>query len=105
MMLQYSVYSVISPEGCASILWRDGSKAEQAAESMGITADKLEGLGLVDEVLAEPLGGAHRDLEAMVQSLTNALSHHLDQVKNKSTEELLQERFARLESFGRFREG
>jgi len=104
MMLQYGVYSVISPEGCASILWNDASKAEQAAASMGITADRLSKLGLVDEVLPEPLGGAHRDPDAMCDVLKNAILAQLTELDTLNTEQLLQARETRLTSFGRFEE-
>jgi acetyl-CoA carboxylase carboxyl transferase subunit alpha len=105
IMLQYSVYSVISPEGCASILWKSAEKAEEAADAMGITADRLKGLGLVDEVLQEPLGGAHRDADAMSQSLNNALISHVRELETLSIDELLERRRSRLNSFGRFKEG
>jgi len=104
IMLQYSVYSVISPEGCASILWKSAEKAEDAADAMGITAERLESLGLVDEVLPEPLGGAHRDADAMSQALKNALISHLRELEALDIEELLAERRRRLNSFGRFKE-
>jgi acetyl-CoA carboxylase carboxyl transferase subunit alpha len=104
IMLEYSVYSVISPEGCASILWKSADKALDAAEAMGITADRLKELGLVDEVLAEPLGSAHRDPEAMSESLKNALISHLRDLDALDTAELLSRRVARFESMGRFKE-
>jgi acetyl-CoA carboxylase carboxyl transferase subunit alpha len=104
VMLQYSIYSVISPEGCASILWKSADRAEDAAEAMGITADRLIHFGLVDEVLKEPLGGAHRDPDAMAQALKNALISHLDALTRMSSEDLLKERHQKLMSFGRFRE-
>jgi acetyl-CoA carboxylase carboxyl transferase subunit alpha len=104
IMLQYSVYSVISPEGCASILWKSAEKAELAAEAMGITAPRLQELGLVDEVLKEPLGGAHRDPRAMAESLQSALIGALRELEVPDTAELLKRRHARLQSFGRFRE-
>mgnify|MGYP000172752630 CR=1 FL=1 len=78
VMLEYSIYSVISPEGCASILWKSADKAEEAAEAMGVTADRLKSLGLVDEVLREPLGGAHRDPDAMAANIKQALLEQLD---------------------------
>ncbi len=105
IMLQYSIYSVISPEGCASILWKSADRAEDAAEAMGITADRLKQLGLVDEVLKEPLGGAHRDPDAMAQVLKNALIGHLDALGRLGPDELLNARYQRLMSFGRFKEG
>jgi acetyl-CoA carboxylase carboxyl transferase subunit alpha len=104
IMLEYSVYSVISPEGCASILWKSAEKAADAAEAMGITADRLLNLGLVDEVLAEPLGSAHRDPEAMFQTLQNALISHLQELEALDVSELLDRRVAKLESLSRFKE-
>ncbi|MGB5622953.1 MAG: acetyl-CoA carboxylase carboxyltransferase subunit alpha [Gammaproteobacteria bacterium] len=104
IMLEYSIYSVISPEGCASILWKSADKAEEAAEAMGVTADRLNSLGLVDEVLREPLGGAHRDADAMAQSLRNALVSNLDELRRYSLDDLLAARYQRFASFGRFRE-
>ncbi|HHQ13858.1 MAG TPA: acetyl-CoA carboxylase carboxyltransferase subunit alpha, partial [Chromatiales bacterium] len=105
IMLEYSVYSVISPEGCASILWKSAERAEDAAEAMGITAQKLNELGLVDEVLPEPLGGAHRDPDAMAQTLQNALTSHLRELEQLSSQELLAQRQTRLMAFGRYKEG
>jgi acetyl-CoA carboxylase carboxyl transferase subunit alpha len=104
MMLQYSIYSVISPEGCASILWKSADKAQDAAEAMGITAERLYSLKLVDEVLPEPLGGAHRDSDAMAQTLKNSLINHLDALDRLSAEALLEARYQRLMAFGRFNE-
>jgi acetyl-CoA carboxylase carboxyl transferase subunit alpha len=104
IMLEYSVYSVISPEGCASILWKSADKALDAAEAMGITADRLDNLGLVDEVLAEPLGSAHRDPEAMGQTLKNALISHISDLDALDDNELIARRATRLESMGRFKE-
>ncbi len=104
IMLEYSVYSVISPEGCASILWKSADKAPDAAEAMGITADRLAGFGLIDEVLPEPLGSAHRDPEAMVQSLQNALISHLRDLEALDTHELLRRRANRFQSLGKFKE-
>jgi acetyl-CoA carboxylase carboxyl transferase subunit alpha len=105
LMLQYSVYSVISPEGCASILWKSAERAEEAAEAMGITADRLHSLQLVDEVLEEPLGGAHRDPGAMAQSLQNALVSMLAELGQLDTATLLEQRRTRIDSFGRFKDG
>jgi acetyl-CoA carboxylase carboxyl transferase subunit alpha len=104
IMLQYSIYSVISPEGCASILWKSADKAEDAAEAMRITAADLNGFGLVDEVLTEPLGGAHRGPKAMAEVIRNAILNSLDELTQMSTEELLQKRQQRLASFGQFKE-
>ncbi len=103
-MLQYSTYSVISPEGCASILWKSAEKAPEAAETMGITAQRLKSLGLVDRVVSEPVGGAHRDHAAMAQNLKKALQDALKQLSAMSTEELLATRYERLMSYGRFKE-
>src|SRR5688572_9454167 len=105
LMLQYSVYSVISPEGCASILWKSADKKELAAEAMGITADRIAKLGLVDEVLREPLGGAHRDPQSMAEDLKAALLRHLDAVGAQSTTDLLAARHARLRSQGVYQSG
>jgi acetyl-CoA carboxylase carboxyl transferase subunit alpha len=104
LMLQYSTYSVISPEGCASILWKSASKAPEAAETLGITADRLKGLGLVDVIVSEPLGGAHRDVDTTMQSLRRALKTELAAVQKKSTEKLLAARYQRLMSYGKFKE-
>ncbi len=103
-MLQYSTYSVISPEGCASILWKSAEKAPEAAETMGITAHRLKTLGLVDKVVSEPLGGAHRDHVAMAQNLKKALQEALKQLSGLSTSELLAARYERLMSYGRYKE-
>ena len=104
LMLQYSTYSVISPEGCASILWKSATKAPEAAETLGITADRLKGLGLVDVIVNEPLGGAHRDIETTMQSLRQALKTELAVVQKKSTEKLLAARYERLMGYGKFKE-
>ncbi len=103
IMLEYSVYSVISPEGCASILWKSADKKELAAEAMGITAARLQKLGLVDEVLREPLGGAHRDPHAMAEDLKAALLRHLREVEQWPEDQLLERRYARLRSQGVYR--
>ncbi|MFV3410790.1 acetyl-CoA carboxylase carboxyl transferase subunit alpha [Pseudomonas nitroreducens] len=99
-MLQYSTYAVISPEGCASILWRTAEKAPEAAEAMGITANRLKDLGIVDNVIPEPLGSAHRDPAAMAETIRNALLGQLDTLNQLSTEELLARRYERLMSYG-----
>ncbi len=104
LMLQYSIYSVISPEGCASILWKSADRAEEAAEAMRITADSLEKFGLVDEVLEEPLGGAHRRPDVMAADIREALVRHLDELAELSVEQLLEARQRRLADFGQFRE-
>ncbi|MBG6287544.1 MULTISPECIES: acetyl-CoA carboxylase carboxyl transferase subunit alpha [Pseudomonas] len=99
-MLQYSTYAVISPEGCASILWRTAEKAPEAAEAMGITANRLKDLGIVDNVIPEPLGSAHRDPAAMAETIRNSLLGQLDTLGQLSTEELLARRYERLMSYG-----
>jgi acetyl-CoA carboxylase carboxyl transferase subunit alpha len=104
LMLQYSTYSVISPEGCASILWKSQDKKEAAAEAMNMTADRLAKLGLVDEVLEEPLGGAHRDPAAMSASVKAALLKHLDELESIPRDELRAARSRRIASFGVFSE-
>lgn len=103
-MLQYATYSVISPEGCASILWKSADKASEAAETMGITAQRLKSLGLIDRIVSEPLGGAHRDHVAMASSLKKALKENLKQLSGLSVEELLARRYQRLMAYGRFKE-
>jgi acetyl-CoA carboxylase carboxyl transferase subunit alpha len=105
LMLQFSTYSVISPEGCASILWKSADKKETAAEAMGLTADRLRSLGLVDEVIAEPLGGAHRNPSVMAASVKEALLRQLRELLAKPRETLLAERSRRLAGFGAFTEG
>jgi len=102
LMLQFSVYSVISPEGCASILWKTAAKASDAAEALGITAHRLKALGLVDKIINEPVGGAHRDPKHMATSLKRALVDALRQVSDLSTPDLLARRYERLKSYGRF---
>ncbi|HEY6896920.1 MAG TPA: acetyl-CoA carboxylase carboxyltransferase subunit alpha [Rhodocyclaceae bacterium] len=104
LMLQYSIYSVISPEGCASILWKSAEKASDAAETMGITAARLKSLGLVDRIVTEPTGGAHRDPIAMAGSLKKALQDSLKQVSGLTSAELVERRFERLMGYGKFRE-
>lgn len=104
LMLQYSTYSVISPEGCASILWKSATKASEAAETLGITATRLKALGLVDKVISEPLGGAHRDYAATMRNVKKALQDALKVAQNKPTQTLLQDRFNRLMSYGKFKE-
>jgi len=104
VMLQYATYSVISPEGCASILWKSADMAPEAAETLGITANRLKTLGLVDKVVPEPLGGAHRDPQAAAQALRKALAEALKQLREKKPKELVEERLERLMSYGKFRE-
>ena len=104
LMLQYSTYSVISPEGCAAILWKSADKAPEAAETLGITATRLKALGLVDKIVNEPPGGAHRDPEAMMQQMKKALADSWRAVKDKPVDELLEARLERLMGYGKFKE-
>jgi acetyl-CoA carboxylase carboxyl transferase subunit alpha len=104
LMLQYATYSVISPEGCASILWKSADKAPEAAETLGITASRLKTLGLIDKIVAEPPGGAHRDPQATGVSLKKALTEAYKQLKDKKPKELVEQRLERLMAYGRFKE-
>lgn len=104
LMLQYSTYAVISPEGCASILWKSAGRAGDAADAMGITAQRLKSLGLIDRIVNEPLGGAHRDHQEASNVLKNNLQEALSQLSELSIPELLERRFERLMSYGRFKE-
>ncbi|MBI3560472.1 MAG: acetyl-CoA carboxylase carboxyl transferase subunit alpha [Gammaproteobacteria bacterium] len=104
LMLEYSTYSVISPEGCASILWRSADKAAEAAEAMGLTAARLKELGLVDTIVDEPLGGAHRDIDAITESVKAALVETLDYLEVFALDKLLEARYSRLMSFGHYTE-
>ena len=104
LMLQYAIYSVISPEGCAAILWKSADKAAEAAATLGITAQRLKSLGLVDRVINEPIGGAHRDVDAMSQALRRAIADALRQVQGLRPEELIAKRQERLLSYGNFKE-
>jgi acetyl-CoA carboxylase carboxyl transferase subunit alpha len=104
LMLQYSIYSVISPEGCASILWKSADKAPDAAETLGITANRLKTMGLVDRVVAEPPGGAHRDPTAIMQTLRKALMDALSEAQEKPIDALVEARFERLMAHGKFKE-
>jgi acetyl-CoA carboxylase carboxyl transferase subunit alpha len=104
MMLQYSTYSVISPEGCAAILWKDAAKAPEAAEALGITAPRLKELGLIDEIIEEPAGGAHRDLPQHMANVRQALLRALDQVSAMPLERLLERRYQRIMSHGHYAE-
>ncbi len=104
-MLQYSTYSVISPEGCASILWKSADKAPQAAEAMGITAERLLALNLVDNIIEEPLGGAHRNYDAMADSLKRRLIENIETLESISIDNLLDQRYQKLMNFGRYKEG
>jgi acetyl-CoA carboxylase carboxyl transferase subunit alpha len=104
MMLQYATYSVISPEGCASILWKSADKAPEAAETLGITANRLKTLGLIERIINEPVGGAHRDPAAMALTLKKALQEVLRALTEKSIATLVEERFERLMSYGKYKE-
>jgi len=104
LMLQYATYSVISPEGCASILWKSASHAEEAAETMGITAPRLKTLGLIDKLVNEPVGGAHRDHAAMMVTLKKALTDALRQAKERPLEALLEAREDKLLGYGKYKE-
>ena len=101
-MLEHSIYSVISPEGCASILWKTAERAADAADALGITAHRLKALGLVDKIVNEPVGGAHRDPKQMAAFLKRALSDALRQVSDLPIRDLLDRRYERLQSYGRF---
>jgi acetyl-CoA carboxylase carboxyl transferase subunit alpha len=102
LMLQYSIYSVISPEGCASILWKTSDKAQDAAEQLGITAHRLKALGLIDKIISEPVGGAHRDHKQMAAFLKRGLNDAYRQVSDLKVKELLDTRYNKLQSFGRY---
>ncbi|MGD9951756.1 MAG: acetyl-CoA carboxylase carboxyltransferase subunit alpha [Burkholderiales bacterium] len=104
IMMQYATYSVISPEGCASILWKSADKAPDAAETLGITASRLKTLGLVDKVVAEPVGGAHRDPQAAAASLRKALGEAFRELRSVKTKQLVEDRLERLMSYGRYKE-
>jgi len=101
-MLEYSTYSVISPEGCASILWKDAANAEAAATALGITSDSLKKLGLVDEVIGEPLGGAHKELDEVAQRIADCIETQLDELTALTTDQLLEQRYQKLMSYGEF---
>jgi acetyl-CoA carboxylase carboxyl transferase subunit alpha len=102
MMLEYSTYSVISPEGCASILWKSADKAEEAADAMGITAIKLQDLGLIDQIIREPLGSAHRDIDETARNIKQALVNALQSFEKIGLDQLLEQRYERLMSYGEF---
>ena len=104
MMLEYSTYSVISPEGCASILWKSADKAADAAEAMGITAKKLQDMGLIDQIIREPLGSAHRNVDETARNIKQALIDNLEKFEKMSLEDLLEQRYVRLTSYGNFLE-
>lgn len=102
-MLQYATYSVITPEGCASILWKSAEKAPDAAEAMGITSSRIQELGLVDTVLTEPVGGAHRDPDAMAATIKNYLLEQLDRITQSPVDDMLAYRYQRLMAYGSFK--
>ena len=102
-MLQYSTYSVISPEGCASILWKSADKAEEAAKIMGITASRLKAIGLIDQIIDEPLGGAHRDYSSTMELVRNSLQDSLEKLQSNAFTELLEKRSKRLMEYGKFK--
>jgi len=104
IMLQFATYSVISPEGCASILWKNADKASTAAETLGITAPRLKELGLIDTILPEPLGGAHRNPNQLMETVRKSLKEHLTKLQKKSLKQLLDSRHERLLSYGKFKE-
>jgi acetyl-CoA carboxylase carboxyl transferase subunit alpha len=104
LMMQYAIYSVISPEGCASILWRSAEKAPDAADALGIISSRLKTLGLIDKIVPEPLGGAHRDPPAALQALKKALAETLKQLQEKKPKQLVEERLERLMAYGKFKE-
>ncbi len=104
IMLEYSTYSVISPEGCASILWKSADKTQMAAEAMGITSARIKEQGFLDEVVKEPLGGCHRDFQAIASNLKDALMRHLKELMQQSTDDLVEKRYQRIMSFGVFAE-
>jgi acetyl-CoA carboxylase carboxyl transferase subunit alpha len=101
-MLEYSTYSVITPEGCASILWKTAEKAKEAAEQLGMTAKRLRELGLIDKVVREPIGGAHRNPVQMAKRLKAVLLNELDELQGLPTEQLLQRRYQRLRGYGAY---
>lgn len=100
-MLEHSVYAVISPEGCAAILWSDGTKGAQAAEALKPTAKDIIKLGVIDEIVPEPMGGAHRDHEATAANLKAAIARHLDELKALSPEELVEKRYEKFRAMTR----
>ncbi len=104
LMFEHAIYSVISPEGCASILWKSADRASDAAETLGITATRLKALGLIDKIVAEPLGGAHRDQDAMMQSMKKALQDSWRQLRDLPIDKLAESRFERLMGYGQFKE-
>ena len=105
MMMEYSVYAVISPEGCAAILWSDGAKGPQAAEALKLTAQDVDSLGtVIDDVIPEPLGGAHRDIDAVATSVKHALVESLENIESTSVDKLLDQRYEHLMAYGNYSE-
>jgi len=104
LMLEHSIYSVISPEGCAAILWNNAEKASEAAETLKMTAKDLLQLGVIDEVLPEPLGGAHRDYQKIAETLRKAISHHLNKLEGLALDEILRQRYEKFRRMGVFGE-
>ncbi|MGZ8295363.1 MAG: acetyl-CoA carboxylase carboxyl transferase subunit alpha, partial [Telluria sp.] len=104
LMLQYATYSVISPEGCASILWKTSERASDAADALGLTAHRLKAMGLIDKIVNEPLGGAHRDTKQMAVLLKRALADSLRQFHGMKTKDLIEARHQKLLSYGKFKE-
>ena len=102
-ILQYSTYSVISPEGCASILWKDAGNAEEAASALGITSDRLLELGLVDQVIPEPLGGAHKEPETVAASISDCLDSQFEELDQIATDELLERRMKKILNYGEYK--
>ncbi|HYS44677.1 MAG TPA: acetyl-CoA carboxylase carboxyltransferase subunit alpha [Geobacteraceae bacterium] len=102
LMLEFSVYAVISPEGCAAILWSDGTKGAQAAEALKLTAKDIKALDVIDEIVNEPMGGAHRDHKAMAETLHEALSRNLQELKKLPAEELVEQRYQKFRKMSRF---
>ena len=104
LMLQYSVYSVISPEGCASILWKTAERAEEAADALGLTAQRLMSLGMIDKIIDEPLGGAHRDKPQLMEAVSRTLADSLRVIQSMSTEDMLKARMEKILAYGQFKE-
>ena len=104
LMLEYSTYSVISPEGCASILWKNAERAPEAAEAMAITSKRLKELDLIDRVIEEPLGGAHRDMAKMAQTIKEVLVEELSRLRSVALEDLLQQRYEHLMKYGQYKQ-
>jgi acetyl-CoA carboxylase carboxyl transferase subunit alpha len=103
-ILEYSTYSVISPEGCASILWKDAANAEEAATALGITSSRLKKLGLVDEVIPEPLGGAHKEPDVVAERIAKCINNQLEELEKLTTSQLLDARYQRLLAYGEFQD-